>query len=92
MDHVFLPLAEVAMRAVRRWPRAWFSADLSQAISEHVAQMEYTEGCGNQRKRSEIGCRQTKTASKPVKLQRPDEGRRVQSLLSRICSPAPFCR
>jgi len=42
----------------------------------------------NQGKR-EVGCRRTKTASKPVKLQRPDKGRRVQSLLSRTCSPAP---
>lgn len=42
------------------------------------------------RETGEIGCRQTETASKPVKLQRPDKGRRVQSLLSRICSPAPF--
>ena len=29
--------------------------------------------------------RRTRMASKPVKLQRPDEGHRVQSLFTKIC-------
>jgi len=65
-----------------------FSGNVSEAISKQGVEME-SRVSWKSGERIEIGRRRTKTASKPVKLQRPDKGRRVQSLLNRTCSPAP---